>query len=442
MDKIPVRKVEFAQDSDREALAKYCKDEFEQAERDRKAGGEDSLYDKWMRAVAQYEGRLPRKWKGATWQADIDIPTTRIKVNAAAARITNPILQQDRIMTAKPRLPKGEPDLSSLGYVDQQGQPLTDYGAMLAELAQGTDDFLDFAFDQFEFDEFCIQGVRQAAIYSYLVAKAPFTHETRIVKEWVHQEPQQALDQMGIPVTTPGGWVEQTREETVKFACVPILISPEDYFYPSTVSNPQLGPWEAHRFFVDRPEFERRVRDGLYDDVKLTESTPDAAKEQEEKFSGLTPEKKPYELVEMWLSKDIDGDGIDEDLVVTFDRQSGTIVRAVYNWFHDYKRPFLLWWWERRPNSVPGVSACYLLEPIHRAISASFCQRLDAATLGNSVFPVTSDADLAKRFKEKTLKPWEMNEVIGPVRDSVPVQVGAVHASSQVHQVLRGQGRG
>lgn len=89
------------------------------------------------------------------------------------------------------------------------------------------------------------------------------------------------------------------------------------------------------------------VKTSVYDpDVvkKLTASKPEEISEARAASAGSALEKlpytEPYTLWEIWTRYDVDGDGEEDDIVVTFHRESGQILKAIYNpIFYGY-RPF------------------------------------------------------------------------------------------------------
>ena len=87
--------------------------------------------------------------------------------------------------------------------------------------------------------------------------------------------------------------------------------------------------------------------------------------------------------MESYLSYDYDNSGKKREVIVTWDRKSGAILRAVDNFYHNYCRPFVVHHYKRVHGSIFGIPATYLLEPLHVANSASFNQRLDAASKAN-----------------------------------------------------------
>ena len=47
-----------------------------------------------------------------------------------------------------------------------------------------------------------------------------------------------------------------------------------------------------------------------------------------------------FSFKEIWLSFDVDGDGVDEEIVVDFHKESMTLLSARYNWYDDGHRPY------------------------------------------------------------------------------------------------------
>ena len=105
---------------------------------------------------------------------------------------------------------------------------------------------------------------------------------------------------------------------------------------------------------------------------------------------------------------DVDGSGVDSDIVVEIDANSKKFLSGSYNHRHSYRRPYLTWAWEEGDDISGGDSLCQILEPIHRAISAYTVQRLEAASLANGTAIITSDQELASKFKNRRVQPGEV----------------------------------
>ena len=85
----------------------------------------------------------------------------------------------------------------------------------------------------------------------------------------------------------------------------------------------------------------------IYDEEavdRLTCSTTDEIEKMRANASGMELDKntytEPYRLWELWLRYDVNDDGEEDDIVITFHRETGQILKAIYNpIFYGY-RPF------------------------------------------------------------------------------------------------------
>lgn len=90
-----------------------------------------------------------------------------------------------------------------------------------------------------------------------------------------------------------------------------------------------------------------------------------------------------FNFAEVWISFDVDKDGVDEEIVVEFHKPSLTILSVRYNWYEDLHRPY------RVGNFIPvegrwaGIGTGKQLEQFQALITTVHRQRLDAGTLAN-----------------------------------------------------------
>ena len=86
---------------------------------------------------------------------------------------------------------------------------------------------------------------------------------------------------------------------------------------------------------------------------------------------------------EIWCSFDVDGDGIDEEIVVDFHHDSRTILSARYNWYADANRPYRIGVYIPVEGRWTGIGVGKQLEQFQALITTIHRQRLDAGTLAN-----------------------------------------------------------
>jgi len=103
--------------------------------------------------------------------------------------------------------------------------------------------------------------------------------------------------------------------------------------------NIQIAPWISHKIHLLKHELKAREASGIFTGVDRIFSTPgdqiDKNREKEMKRVGTehseTDEATVYDIYEIYLYWDTDGDGIAEDLVIWLEPITGTILRVEYN---------------------------------------------------------------------------------------------------------------
>jgi hypothetical protein len=162
-----------------------------------------------------------------------------------------------------------------------------------------------------------------------------------------------------------------------------------------------------------------RVRAGIYDkkdldsDILDVLGDPDAERERllqlterRGKNIDLDDTAKQFEICEAYLKWEVDKNEEPVEIIVTFEKSSMLILRAIHNYHHSYKRPFVTHEYKKVQGSIFGVPLTYILEPLHVARSASVNQRLDAASKANELIigvPVNT-GDTIKQVDRDTLR--------------------------------------
>lgn len=144
--------------------------------------------------------------------------------------------------------------------------------------------------------------------------------------------------------------------------------------------------------------FEERKRQGVFLDVSLDEPSNQSTIEKSDKFTYPQDETTPYEFIEQHTFIDLDEDGYKEPCIVTFERNSGTVVRIALRYEvedielddkgkivkieptqHYTKYSFV-------PNpegSFYDIGFGVLLGPLNESVNTLINQLIDAGTLNN-----------------------------------------------------------
>ena len=90
-----------------------------------------------------------------------------------------------------------------------------------------------------------------------------------------------------------------------------------------------------------------------------------------------------FDVYEIWASFDVDGDGIDEEIVLDFHLETKSFLSARYNWYDDLHRPYRINNYINVEGIWPGLGVCKQVEQMQEEVTTIHRQRLDNATLAN-----------------------------------------------------------
>ena len=385
--KYAVNKVKLSEDEE-EKLLKYLCEEHESALSERH--GHERRWEIWQK---QASSRLKRQGTGPR-DSDIDMGLTRERMAQNAARLQTPILQQEPIMVGVPREPRFD------------------------ELAKQIESAADWALDRINVREFCDDWIEQFQVFNVGVVKTPFIYQTDYIKTWKEIRGTDGNPEMGTPGMSPeeeaqllkdngetviardtgdGGvryFYEAKKSKTRKTGAFPVVIPVEDFIFPTGSSDIYSAPWVTHRLWLTEKQVEHRINRGDYrkkhGDDKMLDILRDKkadrkrymfAIEDPEEAKGATNEQ--IDIRETYVCWKVKGE--ETELVVTWNSDSKVICSVVENWLHEYYRPFVTHQYKHVHGSIYGIPLTFILEPFHRAYSASINQRLDQASLANEV---------------------------------------------------------
>jgi hypothetical protein len=159
----------------------------------------------------------------------------------------------------------------------------------------------------------------------------------------------------------------------------------EDLCVSSDATEFENAYLAAFRFRLRKPQVMTRVKKGYYLEEPARRVTgivkEDETKERRAGSQYMKSEKtdyeKPIEFWETYLSYDVDGDGEEDEIVLTLNEQKGELVRAIYHPLFSGFRPFM----KITPLPVPfrfdGRGLCEALESIQNEIDYFHSQRIN-----------------------------------------------------------------
>lgn len=367
-----VQKIKFKGDQ-KDKLKAYLEKELHECELER-----GRMLEKCKAWVAQANSRRRRKDAHAR-DSNIDMPMTRQRMMQNAARLLNPIFQQDVLFIAKPRNPSVE------------------------DMARAIERMVDYISDGVDYQSLCDEWVEQFQTFPFGVIKTPFLQETERIKRWLRLESvdeynQRKLDGQKVTLRklqdgTEAYFLEVDEEVPVRVGAFPEVVPFEDFIVPMSAADVRTADWVIHRIWMTKPMVKSRIRAGVYNkeddgtDVLEALGEPDAERERLLQLRGkggkeqdLDESAKQYEICEAYLKWALNEDEEPIEIIVTFEKSSMVILRAVYNFYHAYQRPFITHTYKKVQGSIFGVPLTFILEPLHVALSASVNQRLDQAS--------------------------------------------------------------
>ena len=394
-----VQHIKFKGDQ-KDKLREYLRQELSDNEGER--GRMISKCKDWQ---AQANSRRKRRDAKAR-DSNIDMPMTRQRMMQNSSRLLNPIFQQDILFIAKPRNP------------------------VVEDMARAVERLNDYISDGIDYRTVCEEWVEQFQTFPLGVVKTPFIQETERVIQW--KELQGGLDEYnmrkleGQRVTvrklqdgTEKYFLEVDEEVPVRVGAYPEVVPFEDFIVPMSAVDVRTADWIIHRVWLTKAEVKSRIRSGMYNkkdgDQIVIDALGDPTAERE-RLLKLTESKNQqfdlddnsnqYEICEAYLKWAKNEDEEPVEIIVTFEKSKMTILRAVYNFYHSYKRPFVVHQYKHVQGSIFGIPLTFILEPLHVAYSASFNQRLDAASLANeSLYGIpTGQGDAMRQIDRDTIR--------------------------------------
>jgi len=173
-------------------------------------------------------------------------------------------------------------------------------------------------------------------------------------------------------------------------------------------------------------QIDLKVRQNLYDKKeveKLTapDETDEPAKtraESQGKEIEKTDYEKPYEIWQLHLHYDVDEDGEEDDIVITYHRNTGAILRCIYNPLFKGFRPFQDFTFYPTEYSFDGEGVVEILEPLQKVADTLTNQRLDTLTLMNAPWIFTRVGSGLENLRPS---PGKVIPVHGNIEDEIKI---------------------
>jgi hypothetical protein len=185
-------------------------------------------------------------------------------------------------------------------------------------------------------------------------------------------------------------WFEEVRKhrvETVTWRGARIFsVAPEDIVLPAgSYDDAELAPWVGVRYNPDTLTVARNVRLDLWTQAPAVAgnvSNTRLVREQLDHMgTGSTRQGCVYEVLDVYCAYDIDGDGIDEELLVTWDRTAKKTLRIRFQPYDH--RPLSLTRYQLRAHTPYGKGVMEMLSPFQQEVTDTHNYRRLNAFLAN-----------------------------------------------------------
>jgi hypothetical protein len=193
-------------------------------------------------------------------------------------------------------------------------------------------------------------------------------------------------------------FVEQTKKDRVykitHRAPRVFAVAPEDWIVPpGSRGDVQRDRWIALRFWYTKGELEERARQRGWD---ISRAIPvaqfDLVRLQHERkanMRGAMLWREVYEVCEVYAYFDYDNDGLDEDLLITWDRASRTILSVQFNPYDI--RPVEVMRYQLRSHLPYGIGVMEMVQPYEEETTELHMNTLLNIFLANSRVWVTKE---------------------------------------------------
>jgi hypothetical protein len=379
---LPVIPVQWPDEDTQKKFEEYIKSEVEQSLIDRRQF--DDACEEWQK---QYMARLNRKDAGPD-DSDIDMPLTTKVLRQNMARVINPLFQGRKVYAIE--------TTQKAGYRD------------VAAYERALDEIIERRRAQHR--KFCAKYYLTSNIYGIAVCKLGWTNEYEKILQWRTADAQLQMDELGNVVAIDKQQALVEERVLVNSGCFPQLVPIQDFLFPWYATDQRRAPWLGDRGWYSQREMEVAIREGIFEvDMKTLgeadSEMPDRFFFKDKKEPSQSAKAKFHEVVEVFTSYDVDKDGYDEEVITYYHRGSKKLIKTVYNWLNEKRRPYVIYCPEEREDSILGVGMAYRLEGLQRARSAILNQRLDAASRANELLLlVKKGSDLMGKFKRNRLR--------------------------------------
>ena len=387
-----------------ELLTRWLKDEIQAYNLER-----EPLLQDWITWQNQYWAEPLTEVKNFPFKraANIVIPLAAIAVEATHARVMNTLFSVEPFWSVRPRTKEWIP----------AAKPMEKY--LQAEVENS---------DTLKVYEFCTEATIELVKLGTCVGKSGYERHTKKSLRAVGTEEQDFF------VTIRNG---------PNIGRVPL----SNFIMRFAELDPQTAPIVGEKHEFSWSQLKQMAQDGRMDAdavekikshriLKHQVTSADQGVKLEREVARLSRTEPKwtdvFEVYELWCSFDVDGDGINEEIVVDYHRESQTFLSIRYNWYDDLHRPYRICNFLNVEGIWPGIGICKQVEQLQEEVTTIHRQRLDNATLANM-----SQIVLRKGMgygNAEPIFPGKMWFVDDPSRDIQQFKLSEVYPSSYINE--------
>ena len=382
----PIRLVE----SEAAKLKRYLAEEVSAVEE-----GRSAMVEEWKQAIEDYEAQPPTGSRDFPFEgaANFVIPTIATTVDAIFAREINTVFALRPLWTVQP------------------------LNSRWLRHAKPTEQFLEWA--------------QSSVLRMYDVAWPWYLETTKIGTGFVKMP-----------------WVEDVRHQltylpdgSVGFADTVYHLGPrpdyvpiQDMYLPDGDWDVQEAPWIGNKFRLTANQLKSRKKppfsyEGAAVDAMQAVDLKDPIRARRDQLEGFARSRtyEVFEPMELWVNWDVNDDGVDESIVVTWDQATEAILRIIYAPVVDGHRPYHKACFTRREGRAYGIGVARMLRQLAEAITTQFRQFVDNATLANTrIWKARRGAGIKRGQK---LYPGKVLFLADPKNDLMGEQLGDIYNS-------------
>lgn len=367
---------------------------------DQELRNQKKLIEKMRKWQNNYKGTREAKAFPAEGVANVATPITRSDVDAIFVRVFDSLTNKRRVFLMKPK-----------GVTD--------------DVLKDKINAVETAFDNYlknvvHFKEKMrspiLQAVKTGTGIVRIVHETKYKTVARYATEFEKKDPTQQLYQSAL------GGDPIIKDKYCLFDGPNLYpVSREDFFISSDATTIDEAYICGMGFNLRMPQVRLRAKKGIYNAEAVKKVQPEVMgvediKKDRQAAHGIdltipdTAQTETARFHELWLSYDVDDDGEEDDIVVTWNHQAGVIVKAIYNpIFYGY-RPFC----DIRGNAIEftydGEGIAEILEPIQEEIDSLHNLRLDRLAQINLPVTLVRGGFGINDFKLTPGKTWVLDE--------------------------------